>query len=127
MTTKQLEALQLADALDSIPDCQCSAWSSNECACGAAWPDHFIKPVAAMLRQMYVQNNALQDNLEKKSIAIQRIWKERDDLRKRQVENEAVLRKALEFAEAQCENRCNAEQNPCWARDVAAAIKDCLK
>jgi hypothetical protein len=41
--------------------------------------------------------------------------------------DEALLRRALEIADEYCGGRCNAEQNPCWAREVADAIKERLK
>ena len=37
---------------------------------------------AAELRRLHELNQELTENLEKKSVAIQRIWKERDELRK---------------------------------------------
>lgn len=36
---------------------------------------------------------------------------------------EAAMRRALEYAEAQCRGRCNAEYNPCHAYEIA----DCLR
>jgi hypothetical protein len=50
------------------------------------------RKAAAELRRLHAENAELTENLEKKSVAIQRIWKERDELRN---DNEA-LREALE-------------------------------
>ena len=40
------------------------------------------REAAAELRRLHAVNQELTENLEKKSVAIQRIWKERDELRK---------------------------------------------
>ena len=49
---------------------------------------------AAELRRLQADNAELTENLEKKSVAIQRIWKERDELRN---ENEALKKQIFEL------------------------------
>jgi hypothetical protein len=61
----QPEALRLADVLE----CASNNWHSVNHQAGAE------------LRRLHVANAELTECLEKKSIAIQRIWKERDELR----------------------------------------------
>lgn len=39
---------------------------------------------------------------------------------------ESVLRQALDYTERVCGDRCNAEYNPCEARDIAAALRTAL-
>ena len=71
------DALRLADELDqylySVP----------------AHP--LCTDAAAELRRLQIQNAELTENLERKSVAIQRIWKERDELRRQR----GVLLEAL--------------------------------
>jgi hypothetical protein len=67
-------------------------WLANE----LPWVKHTADWVvcnlaAAELRRLQIQNAELTENLERKSTAIQRIWKERDDLRKQR----GVLLEAL--------------------------------
>jgi hypothetical protein len=62
---KESEALRLADLVDHGSD-----------------SSHIEREVAAELRRLHAVNAELTENLEKKSVAIQRIWKERDELRK---------------------------------------------
>ncbi len=50
---------------------------------------------AVELRRLHALNQELTENLEKKSVAIQRIWKERDELRKM---NEELLTLAHQYA-----------------------------
>lgn len=63
-----LDALRLADELDAVPE-------------NGADPD-LVQEAAAELRRPHIQNAELTENLERKSVAIQRIWKERDELRR---------------------------------------------
>ena len=37
-----------------------------------------------------------------------------------------LMQQALEALEDACGNRCNAENNPCWQRDVAEALRERL-
>lgn len=76
MNQEKHRALVLADALEA-GDIHENAW-----------------PAAAMLRKLYVHNTELENSLVKKSIAIQRIWKERDDLRQRVQADEALIHRA---------------------------------
>jgi hypothetical protein len=50
---------------------------------------------AAELRRLHAVNAELTENLEKKSVAIQRIWKERDELRKANAELLEALKAVL--------------------------------
>jgi hypothetical protein len=42
-------------------------------------------------------------------------------------ERDAVLRLALEALEVACGDRCNAEYNPCYAREAIAVIRKVLE
>jgi hypothetical protein len=67
--TNQPEALRLADVLDAQ-----ATWVPSD-------PAYAMHRAAAELRRLHAANAELTECLEKKSIAIQRIWKERDEAR----------------------------------------------
>lgn len=113
---KQPEALRIADQLE---DAGIPAWMAEE--------------AADELRRLHVHNAELENSLIKKSIALQKIWKERDELRKRQVADEALLRKALAQLEI---NRTNFYKAPSKSickmlaggnDEVITALKEILK
>lgn len=56
----QPEALRLADALTTPPDCTCRATSYFECGCDAIWPEQWIDHAAAELRRLHAENQELQ-------------------------------------------------------------------
>ncbi len=101
------DALRLADELDqylySVP----------------AHP--LCTDAAAELRRLQIQNAELTENLERKSVAIQRIWKERDELRK---QRGALLEAAKEAAESfELASLFGGVDLYQCARDLRAAIK----
>lgn len=95
MTNEQPEALRLAELLEKAPAHTLEDGTITLYLGGTVVADR----AAAMLRKLYVHNTELENSLIQKSIAIQKIWKERDDLRKRQAADEALLRQALEALE----------------------------
>jgi thiamine biosynthesis lipoprotein ApbE len=80
--TTQPEAMRLADALET------RAITFRDKA-----------EAAAELRRLHAVNQELTENLEKKSSAIQRIWKERDELRKVNQELLEALKEMLKVWE----------------------------
>jgi hypothetical protein len=84
--TDQPEALRLADELDDLN-------------AGRNY-DTPLTEAAAELRRLHVANAELTECLEKKSIAIQRIWKERDELRAEVERLRKVAGKALAYMES---------------------------
>ena len=80
--TTQPEAMRLADALET------RAITFRDKA-----------EAAAELRRLHAVNPELTENLEKKSSAIQRIWKERDELRKVNQELLEALKEMLKVWE----------------------------
>lgn len=62
---QQPEALRIAAGLSASPECTCAAWSANECACDAVWPEHFVTEAAAELRRLHEENEALRKDAER--------------------------------------------------------------
>ena len=102
----QPEALRLADALMQRHGIE-----------------SFQGNAAAELRRLHVLTEELQENLEKKSAAIQRIWKERDELR---TENEA-LRGAMKLIQHATAPTHNDDAYHEAAYDISSAAIDAAR
>lgn len=137
MTNEQSTALRLAELLEAVPFI---GFVFDEQP-GVEDPG-LAKDAAAMLRKLYVHNTELENSLIKKSIAIQKIWKERDELRQQQVADEALLRQAYKAmgligADLVCEAAHHNKEDrhaigePCLIQkrwhETFAAIKERLK
>ncbi len=92
----QPEALRLADELRAAPERSRTSFEA-----------------AAELRRLHAVNAELTENLEKKSVAIQRIWKERDELRKINAELLEALKEVYDWC---------YPTDSAWANKARAAI-----
>jgi len=82
--------------------------------------------IAAELRRLYVENNELKENLEKKSIAIQKIWSERDKLQKLNQEVVDALFVALPFVEDAADDEIyKSHRVHAVLKQIQTAIKNC--
>lgn len=105
--SKQPEALRLADALTTQPDCNCHASSYFECACDAIWPEQWIDSAAAELRRIQAQMTACEPYLKEGETPAERIERDHRDslalmtlLAREKTKNEALLAVLKELQES---------------------------